>query len=165
MYHLKPCHYFMFYVQDDIVTPILRTMIETLVSAAGDSSSFKTVKDNDIYKDAFPPGSSNSPLSMAWGFIQVCDPFSQGSALSSVRLGVIQIAYQIVGSFLHGSDCSQEVKDANDGLCGELPSMKNEVLPIKETRGGEDSQIFMASGCDSGECMSVAEKTPSIYIT
>lgn len=155
----------MFYVQDDIVTPILKTMIEKLVSAAGSSSSFAKVLDNDIYKDAFPQEAENSPLIMPWGFIQEFDPFSQDSALSSVRLGVIHIAYQIVGAFLHGSDCSQDVKDANDGLCGELPSMKNEVLPIKETRGGEDSQIFMASGCDSGECMSVAEQTPSIYIT
>ena len=127
----------------------MKVLIEELVSQAGSNSAFATVTENSIYKKAFDVGVSNSPLSMAWGFVAVFDPFSQDSALSAVRTGMIKIAQQIVGLFLYGSDCDQDVKDANDGLCGDLPSMRNSVLPIKETRGGE---IFMAAGCDSGEC-------------
>lgn len=125
----------------------MRTLFEALIDAAGESSSYATVRENDIYSSALEGAVALSPLSMSWGMIQEFDPFSQDSALTQVRIAMMTISQEIVGIFLHGSDCDQAVKDANDGLCGELPS-KKDVISIHETRGGE---IFLGSVCDSGE--------------
>lgn len=59
-----------------------------------------------------------------------------------VVMGAIVDIFQIiVGYFLYGCNVTDQAN-----CSGDLPSLRNQVLPIKQRRNGD---IFMGSGCDS----------------
>ena len=106
------------------------------------SSAFKKVQDSELYQDALEGVTdlASSPLLMSFGFISSFDPWSENGALKMVMSAIVEIFQTIVGFFLFGCDVF------DDSCAGELPSVRNNVLPIKETRNGS---IHMTSGCDS----------------
>ena len=124
-----------------MITPLLTALVTSLASKVG--GVFETLQSGaGIYQDALKnvPDLSASPLAMSFGFVKALDPFSDGSALQIVMSALIELVQKIVGSFLYGCDVF------DDEGCGDLPSVRNDVLPIRERR---DGTIYMASGCDS----------------
>lgn len=92
----------------------------------GAGSVFQTVLDNTIYSDALEDlvDPMTSPLLMSFGFVQAFDPWSEGGVLQIVMGAIVDIFQTIVGFFLYGCD----IREVD---CGDLPSLRNEVLPIK----------------------------------
>eukprot|EP00804_Cyclotella_cryptica_P027852 CCRYP_020589-RB/>CCRYP_020589-RB protein AED:0.30 eAED:0.30 QI:0/0.66/0.5/1/0.66/0.75/4/244/451 len=85
---------------------------------------------------------------MSFGFVQAFDPWSAGGVLQTVMGAIVDIFQTIVGFFLYGCDISVPG-------CGDLPSLRNEVLPIN---------IHMGSGCDSEFEGELAWYTPAFDI-
>lgn len=117
-------------------------MVENILQLGG---SFQSVLSNPIYQGTFGSVATgffnNSPLLMAFGFVQEFDAWTTNSALSVVMDAVVNLFQIMVGYFLFGCDVT-DPQNCN----GVLPSFKDKVLPIKEDR---DGNIYMASGCDS----------------
>lgn len=87
---------------------------------------FQKVLDDPVYFNALEDltNPENSPLLMSFGFVEAFDPWSDGGVLQTVMSAIVDIFQTIVGFFLYGCDI-------NDDDCGDLPSLRNEVLPIK----------------------------------
>lgn len=115
------------FLKEDLLEPLVTEIVSALASLGGSDSVFQKVIDNNVYsnalKDLVDPESS--PLLMSFGFVEAFDPWSDGGVLQTVMSAIVEIFQTIVGFFLYGCDI-------NDDDCkGVLPSLQNEVLPIK----------------------------------
>lgn len=111
-------------------------MLEGILGIVGDEG----VNFLDNLDGAFL--SADGPLALPLTFVRALDPFADDGPFRPVLEELLNFFQEVVGLFIFGDEDI------------ELPSQRNEVLNLKERR---DGTIYLASGCDSGECRHASE--------
>jgi hypothetical protein len=108
---------------------VLEKLVNALVDEVGGGTAFSEVQTSPLYKGAMEAlklahgadSVDTNPLLMAFGFVKETDPW--GGVLKDVMAAIVVIFQTISGTFLYGCDVFKD-----DPKCGDLPSLRNEVL-------------------------------------